>query len=277
VLLFQFLGNSVFGYIDTGSLFGWMYEVYDTSPDDEHGKLIPFAVLGLFWWKREELMRLPKGIWWPALTLVVLALAFHVVGYIVQQTRVSIVAFFLGLYGLMGLVWGRQVLVASFFPMVLFVFCIPLATMSESITFPLRILVTKISAWIANNALGIGVIREGSQIMDQMRTFQYDVAAACSGIRSLISLLALTTIYGFITFSGWGKRLFMVLLAFPLAVAGNVVRITGVIVTGEAFGQDAGAYIEQKFGFVTFAVAIACVLAIGYWLREVEPPAQKPA
>src|SRR5207248_11414617 len=60
---FHFVGNSVFGYIDTPSLLRWMYHIYSTSPDDGHGLLIPVVVLGLFYWKRKELLAVPKAIW----------------------------------------------------------------------------------------------------------------------------------------------------------------------------------------------------------------------
>ena len=63
-----------------------------------------------------ELLAVPKAHCWPALLLVIFALLLHVGGYLVQQTRVSVVAFFLGLYGLMGLTWGLRWLRASFFP-----------------------------------------------------------------------------------------------------------------------------------------------------------------
>jgi exosortase/archaeosortase family protein len=55
-----------------------------------------------------------------------------------------------------------------------------------------------------------------------------------------------------------------------LAVLGNVVRISFTIFVSELFGQDAGVFVEQKFGFVTFGVAIGCVLLLGRWLREPE-------
>jgi exosortase len=271
-MLFHFLGNSVFGYIETASLFRWMAHIFSTSPDDEHGGLIPFVVLGILWWKRHELMALPKQMWMPGIALIAAGLVIHVLGYLVQFPQVSIVGFFVGLYGLTGFVWGPQWLRATFFPMILFVFCVPLGTMGEFLTFPLRILVTKLAVGTANYGLGIDVIRDGSQIFDAQRTFQYDVAPACSGIRSLMSLLALTTVYGFITFQSLWKRLLMVVMAVPLAVAGNVVRITGVIIAGEAFGHDAGAFVEQKLGFVTFAVAIGCTLLLGFLLREARQP-----
>src|SRR5205085_10335278 len=125
--LFQFLGNSTFGYTKTASLFGWLNYCYGT-PDDAHGLIIPFVVLVLFWFKREELLAVPKHHWWPAVLILLFALLLHVVGFMVQQTRVSAVAFFIGLYALMGLACGPRWLRASFFPFFLFVFCIPLST-----------------------------------------------------------------------------------------------------------------------------------------------------
>jgi exosortase len=267
--LFHFLGNSTFGYTDTPSIFGWMKFVYATSPGDSHGAFVPLVVVALFWWKRKALLAVPKANWWPGLWLVALALVINVLGYMVQQPRVSIMAFFVGLYGLTGLVWGRGWLKASFFPFFLFAFCMPLATVSEPITFPLRLLVTQISVSLAH-LLGIDVIRDGSQIFDSQHAFAYDVAPACSGIRSLIALLALTTIYGFVVFRSPWKRLSMIVLAVPLAVLGNVMRITAVIVAAEAAGQEAGAWVEQKLGFVTFAVALGCVWLLERWWHEPE-------
>ena len=290
--LFHFLGNATFGYINTPSLMKWMYIAYSSGGeegqgssipilgpllrvlfgggDDAHGKLIPLVVAGLFWWKRKDLLALSLKVWWPAMLLLALALVLHVGGYLVQQPRVSIVALFLGIYSLMGLAWGPQWMRESVLPFSLFVFCVPVGSLGESITFPLRVLVAKISVGFSHTILGIDVVREGSQIFDSQRSFQYDIAPACSGIRSLISLLALTTIFGFISFkSGW-KRLLMMVVAVPLAVLGNTVRITGVIVVAEAFGQNAGSWFEQKFGFVTFAVALICAVVLGRWLRERE-------
>lgn len=285
VVLFHFLGNSTLGYIDSSSLFGWMKWVLTRGmtegmtakevkwsrlldAEEAHIWFVPWVVLILFWWRREELLAVPKRVWWPGLALLALALFLHLLGYMGQQTRVSAVAFLAGLYALMGLAWGPHWLRAGFFPFFLLAFCVPLGNSAEYITFPMRMLVTKLSVGFSHLVLGIDVIRDGSRIFDSQHTYQYDVAPACSGIRSLVALLALTTIYGFLTFRKNWKRWLMVGLAFPLAILGNTVRITCVIIAGEAFGQQAGASVEQKLGFVTFAVALAVMLALGHWLRE---------
>lgn len=277
VALFQFLGNSTFGYIDTPSLFHWMYNAYNSGTEDRHGNLIPFVVLGLFWWKRRVLLAVPKRHWWPALGIVAAALGLHVLGYLVQQPRLSIIALFLGLYGLMGLVWGPRWLSASFFPFVLFAFCIPAGSLAESLSFPLRMWATQITTTLSNSLLGIPVIQDGVRIFDPAGSYQYEVAAACSGIRSLISLTALTTIYGFVTFQAPWKHWFFMVLGVPLALLNNVARLTSIIIAAEAFGSEAGLVVHEWSGFVTFALALAVVLLLGHWLREDRPaPAPSP-
>lgn len=269
LLLFHFLGNSTFGYVDTASLFGWLHRAYNAeNTDDGHGNLIPFAVAVLFWMKREELLALPKRNWWPGLVVLFLATLLHAAGYIVQQPRLSVVALFTGLYGLMGLAWGPAWLRASFFPFVLFAFSVPLGSLAESVTFPLRMLVTKITVGVSSDLLGIQVVRDGSRIFDVKQTFQYDVAPACSGIRSLVALAAVAVIYAFVSFRAWWRRGLLIAAAAPLAVAGNAARLVVVILVADAFGQDAGAAVEQKFGFVTFAVALSGLLLLGWALRE---------
>src|ERR1017187_289732 len=228
--LFHFLGNATLGYINTTSLLTWMRVAYSSNPDangsdDSHGKLIPFVVIALFWWKRKQLMNLPLRTWWPGLLLVALALGLHVMGYMVQQPRISIVALFVGIYGLMGLAWGRAWLRDSFFPFFLFAFCVPLGWSAVSITFPLRLLVCRLVEWISGNILQIDILRDGTALTDPMRTYQYDVAPACSGIRSLFAIIAVSIIYAFLSFrTGWRRGL-LIIAAVPLAVLGNVVRM----------------------------------------------------
>jgi len=158
------------------------------------------------------------------------------------------------------------------------IFCFPLGTLADKITIPLRTVVTQVSVGNAH-LLGVEAIRNGTQIIGA-NGFNFDVAPACSGIRSLTALTALTTIYGFLTFHAAWKRMLMVFVAVPLAIIGNVARITGVILTSEAFGERAGLQFHEGAGFVTFFVAIICVMALGHWLREdraLPPMEEQPA
>jgi len=106
--LFHFLGNSSFGYIDTPSLYTWLHAVYQANTDDALGYVILPLVLMLLWVKRDELARLELRPWGGALVLLGLAVVLHLAGYLVQQARVSVVAFALGLYAITGLVWDQN-------------------------------------------------------------------------------------------------------------------------------------------------------------------------
>jgi exosortase len=280
--LFQFLGNSTMGYIPTPSLLSWMYAGYvsandEGGRDDSHGKLIPFLVLGLFWLKRKRLLALPLQTWWPGLLMVALAVGLHLVGYMVQQPRISIVALFVGIYGLMGLAWGPQLLRESFFPFVLFAFCVPLGWSAVSITFPLRLLVCRAVEFISGYILQIDILREGTKLINPTGHYQYEVAAACSGIRSLFATIAVAIIYAMLGFRSWWRRGVLIASAVPLAVLGNIVRMLSIVIAAEIWGQQAGNYVHEggPFGIISllpYVAAFVGLILLGRLLGE--PPAK---
>lgn len=273
VVLFHLVGNSTLGYVHSNSLFRWLLDAYHpagdyASSEDVIGLIVPFIVLALFAWKLKELVALPLRAWWPGLLLVAFAMLLHLFGFMIQQPRVSVIAFLAGIYFLMGLAWGPAWLRGSFFPVFLLGFCVPIGPNAEVITTPLRHLVAIIVTAIAHLGLAPDLVREGTQLFDAQSAFRYDIAPACSGIRSLTSLLTLTTVFGFVCFKSSWRRLLLVIVAFPLSIIGNVLRITFTVFVAEMFGQSAGSAVEQNAGFVTFAIAIVAVLLLEHWLRE---------
>lgn len=275
--LFQFWGNSILGYIHTASLFSWMSEAYNgnsLAADDGHGNFIPFLVVGLFWWKRRELIGPPLSLWWPGALLLILAMLLHVMGYLLQQPRISIIALFMGIYGLMGLSWGRGWLRRSFFPFFLFAFSVPLGDQAKFITFPLRLLVSQLVELVSHWILGINVIRVGTQLFDPSGTYGFDVEAPCSGIRSLVAIFLLATIYGFIAFRSTWRRIFFMALAFPFAVLGNLLRMLCIIIAAALGGQGAGNYVHEStvISLVPYVPAIFGLLWIGRWMEKLWKP-----
>lgn len=274
--LFQFLGSSTLGYVDSPSLFSWMIDTYNYQGvvrDDALGKVIPFLVLGLFWWKRRQLLALPARIWPPALLLVGFGLLLHIAAYVVQEPRVSIVAMFVGLYGLIGLTWGRSWLRHSFFPFFLFIFCVPISEYIMPITFPLRLLVSTLTEWVSRYVLGIDVIRRGTQLFDSLGHYQYDIAAACSGIRSLMAMFLLALVYSFMMLRSPWKRLVLIASAVPLAVAGNLLRMLCIIIAAKIGGQSAGNYVHEGgplgvISLLPYVPAVVGILFIGRWLEK---------
>jgi exosortase len=271
--LFQFWGNSILGYVHTSSLFAWTWNLYDL-PDgnDAHGKIVPLVVLGLLWWKRHKLLAQSPALWWPGIFILAGALALHVFGFLVQQPYISLVALFVGIFGLMGLAWGRAWLRHSLFPFWLFVFCIPLTQHGQIVTFPLQELVSWLTEKCAHG-LGIDVIRVGTGLFDPSGTYQYEVAAACSGIHSLAATFLLAAVYGGVLFPSLLKRILLKALAVPLAVLGNLVRMLTIIVAATFGGQAAGNYVHEGgplglLSLVPYVPAFVGLLLAGRWLEK---------
>jgi exosortase len=264
----------------------WLLDAYDPAgnymrSDDGHGVLIPFVVLALLWWKREQLLSQPLRIWPLGLSLVCLGLLLHIAGYMGQQPKVSVIAFFVGLYGLTGLAWGPGWLKRSFFPFFLFAFCVPIGLQSQFITFPLRLLVCRLVEWIANGVLAIDVVRDGTALSNAAGHYQYEVAAACSGLRSLLATFALSIIYAFVSFPNAWKRLVLIASAIPLAVLGNLVRMLTIIIAAEIGGQSWGNAVHEGgplgiYSLLPYIPAFGGLLLLGRWLRPEEPEQPSP-
>jgi exosortase len=276
VLLFQYYGWTTAMAGRTGSLFGWMWDKWDDPANDaSHGKIIPLVVLAILWFRRERLAKSAAGAWWPGLAAVGLALGLHVAGFVVQQPRFSMVAFFFGAWGLVGLVWGWETLKAAFFPFFLFGFCVPMGgTFAQGLTLHLRLFAAQVTALIAHDVLQIGVARIGTTMADLSGRWHYEVAAECSGIRSFTALLAISTIFSVCTMRLFWKRAVMIGLTVPIALVCNVLRLTTIILAATAYqNQAAGDLVDRWFGYVTYMIGIGLLLLAGRWLREKALPA----
>lgn len=289
--VFQFFGNATRGYIDTASLFYWWgCQWVNPQSDCQYGWLI----LGLAIWllvrnlgeKSKSRIPNPKfqvsgskfqganskeerqspentegrgGGVAPACAAMLGGLALHLLGYAVQQTRISILALLVFIWGLGVMAGGRRWGRASAFPLAFMVFAIPVDVL-DTAGFYLRMGVVDAATGIAH-ALGLGVVRNGTQLFSPDGSYQYDVAAACSGVRSLMALTALSVLVGYLGLRAWWTRLVVLVLCGPYAFAANVARTIAIIVAAEWFGQRAGAIVHEWFGFVVFAIVLALQLA----------------
>lgn len=278
-VLFQWFGNAVRGYIDTSSLFYWWgYQWSNRGSDTEHGWL----VLGLSGWllvrgvrreargARTENGAEPQGdSLMPAVAAIGGGLALHAVGFIGQQTRVSIFGFLLCAWGVLRLGGGWRWGAAAAFPLGFMVFAIPINAL-DSIGFWLRVWVVDASGAIARGC-GIAVLQSGTQLVAPDGTYNYDVAAACSGIRSLTAMTALSLLAGYLNFRSKWRRALVVLLCFPLVYVGNVARILAIIFAAEAGGPKWGDIAHVAMGFGVFGIVLGGVLAAIAALRRVAP------
>lgn len=259
--VFQWFGNSTRGYIDARSLFYWWgFQWTNPGSESEHGWLILGLSVWLFW---RNLSESNKGqvssIRWQATLAMVSGLVIHLLGYVMQQGRISIVGLLVFAWGVLALAGGRRWGKAAAFPVAFLCFAIPLNAL-DTVGFYLRVGVIEVAYRLAH-ICGIDVLRNGTQLLSPDGSYSYDVAAACSGMRSLMALAALSLLLGYLNFSSWWKRIFIGLLCFPYAFIGNVARIFAIIVAAEWKGQRAGTVVHEWFGWLVFLIVLGLVQA----------------
>jgi exosortase len=274
--VFQFFGNAAFGYIKSASLFWWWgFQWVNPESETEHGLIILPLSIWLLWRNlRKEGSRTADGIHdstTPAVAAMIAGLALHLAGFAAQQARVSIVALLLFTWGVLRLGGGRRWGAAALFPLGFLLLAIPVNAL-DSAGFWLRLWVIRASAGFAH-AVGIGVFQNGTQLLAPDGRYSYDVAAACSGVRSLMALLALSLLLGYLNFRSWSYRATLVLLCFPLIYFGNVARITAIIFAGQWGGQAWGERVHDVMGFGVFVIVLGGELLAARWIERWWPEA----
>jgi EpsI family protein len=261
--VFQFWGNATRGYIPTRSVFNWWgSQWFNPASETQHGVMILGIAAWLLWRNlRGDLEARPpgrvcgrEGVAAPCAAMLG-GLAMHLLGYAVQQTRISIVALLVFTWGALALGGGRRWGRAAAFPLAFLVFAIPVDVL-DTAGFYLRMGVVDAATGIAH-ALGLEVVRNGTQLFSPHGGYQYDVAAACSGVRSLVALAALSVLVGYLSLRTWWARLVVLVMCGPYTFAANVVRMTAIIIAAEWSGQRAGAIVHEWFGFLVFAIVLA--------------------
>jgi len=237
-------------------------------PDFSHGFLIPFFVLFLLWDQRAALAAVPIRPSWAGIGLVVFGLFVLLTGVFGADLFLSRCSFVLLTAGCIWTLLGRQMLRQTAF--ILFVLClaIPLPTLiMNQITFPLQLLASRLASALLPLA-GVPVLRDGNVI--ELPAMQLEVAEACSGIRSLMSLFTVAVIYGYLLERGAWRRVVLALASLPIAVAANAFRIFGTGVCVQYWDPDkASGFFHEFSGWLMFLVSLACLYLLHSVMRVI--------
>ena len=243
------------------------------DPNYSHGFIIPF-ISGYLVWKRKDLLTmatLRPSVW--GLPILLGGLFLLVVGKAGSELFTMRFSLVVVLYGLLIFLLGTDTTKKLSFPISYLIFMIPLPYIFyDAVAFPLKLMAARISADMVM-IMGIPIFREGNIIHLTDTTLQ--VADACSGIRSLISLLALGAIFSYFTLDRAWKRIVLVLLTVPIAVLTNSFRVTGTAVLSHYFGSKvADGFFHSFSGWVVFVVAFMLLFLCGRVLRLISPGAK---
>jgi len=224
-----------------------------------HGFLIiPIAVY-LVWRNRQRLTETQvKPAWW-GLPLVVFSLLLYVVSSYAEIRTVSSVSLILTLMSSVVFLYGHRIFRQLLFPMCFLLLMVPIPSqIYSSLTIPLQLFVSRTAVWIVDG-LGIPVFREGNVINIPGRSLQ--MAEACSGLRSMMALLTLSTLYGYLTLKSNYSRFFLMLSGIPAAVFVNVIRVVLIIMAFHYFGFDlTEGTAHTVLGLVVFCLALLFIV-----------------
>jgi len=260
--------------------------------DDEnysHGLLIPFVIGFILWTERARLASIekrPRVVWGTAgVVAALLALWAGTAGAELFVQRTSLVVL---VAGVVVYFWGWKLLRAVAVPLLLFALAIPIPTIIfNKVAFPLQLFASRCAVW-AMRAFDIPVLREGNVIelypLGSTTTKRLEVVEACSGIRSLMTLVTLAVVFAYFTspsdkdgdarparFASL-RAVLIVLAAIPIAIATNAARVGGTGVLSRYYGTEvADGFFHEFSGWVIYIVAFLLLFAFGWLLDRFNP------
>lgn len=245
--------------------FNWMIAQFLVDDSNySHGFLIPFVCLWLVWQLRD---RLKDTVVCPArygMWVIAMGLIIHVVALSVKVDFVSALSMIMTIVGIILYLFGLRVMRVLIFPVGFLFFMIPFPDVfTIFLTYKLKIMATH-GAVAMVNVIGIPCVAEGARII-LPDTF-LEVGAPCSGIRSLISLLALGALFAYLLNISIVRRMIVFLSTIPIALLSNVIRIVLLCIVAHIYGKEAalpGGFFHDFTGFLVFIIAFGCLYGVG--------------
>lgn len=231
------------------------------DPNFSHGFFVPAFSAFVLWQNRARLRAIqPQPSIW-GLPVVVISLAMLLVGTFGAELFLSRLSLILLLAGAVIFFVGWTMLRAVLFPLCFLLLMIPIPSIAFSqITLPLQMLASKLAAGTLP-ICGVPVLREGNII--NLPAMPLEVAQACSGIRSLMSLTTLAIMYGYLVERRVWVRVALALASIPIAVAANGLRIVGTGLIVQYWDPEkAEGFFHLFSGWLVFVVSLLMLFAL---------------
>jgi len=259
---------SIFLYSST---FIWLFNSWLTDPYYSHGFLIPI-ISGFIAWRNTRKNKskshetatntetdLEPEPFNPGIFIFAFGLVLYVIGFIKLFHFLSALSFLFTTSGLILYFHGKPLMRAFFFPIAFLIFAIPLPFLfMEKVAYVLQSLAAYYPALFIE-MLGIPVTRVGAQI--QIADGSFIVGLPCSGMNSLISLLALATLFIYLLNCPLYKKATLLCLAIPIAIFANILRVTALLLIANAYGAEAAkGFFHTLFSPLLFIIAVILLI-----------------
>jgi len=257
----------VFGFIYY-PVFIWMWQRWFAADSYySHGPLIPIVSIVLIWTKRSKLLETRIASSNLGLAILLAGVFLHIVSSSLRIYFSSAFSFLLVLFGLILFLLGKDFNRVIIFPLCFLIFMVPapLALVASS-ALRLKLFAANASVYIIQ-LFGVSALREGSMVyMDNTSAL---VGDPCSGLRSLISLPALSILYTYIVRASYTRKAILFLISIPLAIFANIVRTTTTLLIANSYGNAilTNNFLHKGLGLLVFVIAFIGLFLAGRLLK----------
>jgi len=238
-----------------------------TQPALSYGLLIPPLALYIASLRRDVTFSIPAKRSWSGCWLVAFASLVFLAGSLSAEFFLSRISLVLLLAGLVWTFWGLARLRTLAFPFLLLATMVPLPQLVyNTLSAPLQLFASRVATDLAQ-VLGVTVYRDGNII--QLAQISLGVAEACSGLSSLSAMVVASLLLGFLAAASIAGRILLLVLSVPLAIAVNVVRVTGTAVLADYQTDFALGFYHAFSGWLVFLVGLGALWALSKVLFRV--------
>lgn len=248
-------------------VFKDMGAIWIRDPNYSHGFLIPIVSAYFLWRRKEKIVQCDYSPYNGGLLLLIVGLFAYFLGNIGVAHTTLRVSFIFIISGIVMLLFGVDLFLIVLFPIMYLLFMIPLpAYLYDSIAFPLKNIITNVSV-IFLKWLNFPVYQEGNIIF--FPHVSLEIADACSGIRSLYSMLALSVAFAVTIEVSARKKILLVVSVIPIAIMANSVRVIGTAILARYYKVEFVMGVMHDFaGIGVFMLMVFCLISLGAWMKS---------
>jgi exosortase len=246
-------------------IFAHAIDVWSTDEEFTYGFLIPPVALAIAWWRRNALRRSISEGQRGGLLIVALSIIAILVSRRTGINALAGIAISPLLIGMAAYLWGWRAARVAAFPSMFLVFGLGLYRgLLSSVGFALQDITAIGAAWMGKT-IGLDVVRDGLVLHStaSSSSFSFIVAQTCSGMSSLLSLLALAALWMYATRGHSSRRAVVFASVLPLVIVANTTRVTLVLLVASLFGQDTAlGFFHGASSLVLFSLALVGLLIV---------------
>jgi len=238
-----------------------------TNDESSHGFIIPLVSAYIIYTRRKDIGGRDAVGSWPGLALSFFSLVLYLISSKAEMVTVQLTTIVFFLWGIFLYLFGYNGFRAVAFPLFYLLFMIPVPSQIYSMaTLPLQLFVTRTSE-IAGSLLQIPIYVEGNLIHLPGRTLK--VVEACSGLRSMVSLLALSAVFGYFSLRSNWKRAILFFTGIPIAIFINVIRVLAIATFLHYFRVDiTSGPLHTGAGIAVFGISVGFLIITSHLLSR---------